>query len=129
MEFSFNMTEEEKLQWEEYHETVVLVWRTQFKNGFVSGMVNGFNAQNFVGTGKEYYKTLEEFNGSDDKGKVIGSFSYTIEEWDEMHKPKEVDPIAEKERLKRIAELEARFEAEYQAKKLRNTKTRNTKRD
>ena len=127
MQFSFNMTPKEALEYEEYHSTVTLVWTTSFKNGFVSNMENGFNAVNFIGTGKEYSKTLEEFNGCDSLGKVIGSHSYTIEEFDKLHPPLNYEPTDKvKANIKR---LEAKFEAEYQAKKIRIRKTNKTKRD
>jgi len=87
MKYSFNMNEEEKLQYEEYCDTVKLVWSTSFANGFVSDMVDGFNNINFIGTTKEYYKTLEEFDGCDSKGKVIGSHSFTLEEWEAKNPP------------------------------------------
>ena len=76
----------------------IKVWRTQFKNGFISKIENGFNANKFVGTRKEYDKALEEFGGCETKGKVIGTFSYTLEEWEALHP----EPIEKEEKVKKL---------------------------
>lgn len=101
MKYSFNMSEEEKLQYEEYASTVVLVWQTTFKDGFVTNFVNGFNHVNFVGTTKEYYEAIEQFLGTTTK--VIGENSYTLEEWEEKY-PEPIEVIEKEKQLNRWGE-------------------------
>ena len=109
------------------YETRVLIFTTQFKNGFVSTFENGFNPYEFKGTRKEYDIALSEFIESDSNGKVIGVNSYTLEEWEALNKPVNYEPT-EKQKAN-IKRLEAKFEAELQAKKQIRNKILTTKRD
>ena len=115
------------LQDQQEYETRVLIFTTQFKNGFVSTFENGFNPYEFKGTRKEYDIALSEFIESDSKGKVIGTFSYTLEEWEALNKPLNYEPT-EKQKAN-IKRLEAKFDAELQAKKQIRNKILTTKRD
>ena len=89
------MSEEKSIQAindQQEYETRVLVFTTQFKNGFVSTFENGFNPYNFKGTRKEFDIALSEFLESDSKGKVIGVNSYTLEGWEALNKPLNYEP-------------------------------------
>lgn len=115
MEYKFNMTPEEQLQWEEYYKTQKLIFQTQFKGGrYVSDFVEGFSAHKFIGTWEEYEKATAIFNERPSLGKIIGTKSFTFEEWDKIHK-KEPYKMSE-ENKKEFDRLSAKFEAEYQAK-------------
>ena len=125
MKFRFNMNEEEKLQWEQYYKNEVLVFTTEFKNNhYVSNFVNGFSNQKFVGTHEQYDAATSVYYKNEGLGRIIGTNSYTLDEWDEMHKPKEAKVKDEK----RIKELEALFDAEYKEKMELRKKVIKTKR-
>lgn len=90
MQFNFNMTREEAIQWEHYFKTETLVFQTQFKNGrYISTMENGFSARKFVGTWEDYTKATKIYNDSHDYGKIIGTKTFTLEEWAAIHKTPE----------------------------------------
>ena len=79
------------LEEQEEYETRVLVFQTQFKNGtYTSDFINGFSAYKFVGTRKGYDDATAIFYKTKKYGKIIGTMSYTFEEWNKIHKPKEV---------------------------------------
>ena len=101
MKYNYNMSEKEKLQYEEFASTVVLVWQTTFKDGFVTNFVNGFNHVNFVATTKEYYEAIEQFLGTTTK--VIGTNYFTLEEWEEKY-PEPIEVIEKKKKLNRWGE-------------------------
>jgi len=124
------MSEEKSIQAindQQEYETRVLVFTTQFKNGFVSTFENGFNPYNFKGTRKEFDIALSEFLESDSNGKVIGVNSYTLEGWEALNKPMNYEPTEKQKANMKI--LEAKFESELQAKKKIRSKILTTKRD
>jgi len=124
------MSEEKSIQAindQQEYETRVLVFTTQFKNGFVSTFENGFNPYNFKGTRKEFDIALSEFLESDSKGKVIGVNSYTLEGWEALNKPLNYEPTKKQKANMKI--LEAKFEAELKTKKKIRSKILTTKRD
>jgi len=98
--------QEESHQQEEY-ETRVLVFRTDFKNDkWIGSVVGGFSPVEFVGTRKQYDEATAIYKDHS-YGKIIGTHTHTIEEWEKL-KPKNnyVCPFSE--------EAEAKSEASYQ---------------
>lgn len=118
----------EELQQQEEYETRVLVFRTAFKGSYVSDFENGFSNQKFIGTRKEYDEATAIYYKDESKGKIIGTYSYTLEEWEEMCKPKEEDKVEKEKRMERIKKLEALFDKELEFKRAMKRKVLKTKR-
>ncbi len=81
------------LNQQQEEEQRVLYWVTDFKYGKAVIPTNsGFHPSGFKGTRKEYNEKLTEIFGQfheNSNGKVIGSYSYTKEEWlDKTRSPK-----------------------------------------
>ena len=76
-----------QLQQEDEYFNRVFVFQTAFKGSYISEFENGFSNQKFVGTQKEYDESIK-FYDNHSNGKIIGTFKYTLEDWDKMHPPK-----------------------------------------
>jgi len=110
------MNREQELEYQEEYETRVLVFVTDFKNGkYIANMEGGFNPRKFIGTRKDYDKVIEFYNDHSN-GKIIGTTTYTIEEYEEKYPTKKsICPFSE-EALSKSEEADRKLRDEIREK-------------
>jgi len=74
MKWSFNLSEEEKLQWIEEYDTRVKFFKTDFKGVMNVPSIANFHPNIFKGTEKEYEEICNKYlRGKEGQFKIIGT--------------------------------------------------------